>query len=204
MENTFSVDALIVAAGNSSRCSGYKPLYRWRDKYLITHIIEKSAEFCEQVIVITGHNAELLESSVTASCPFDVLSKVTFVHNRNYRQGMFSSLQAGCAALSGTSWAFYQFTDQPALPLAFFGEFMAQISDGVDWIQPVFDGKKGHPLLLSPKMQRLIIKARHHETLKEIGHNPAIIKKYWECQYPEIHIDIDTDEAWNEFLKQYP
>jgi molybdenum cofactor cytidylyltransferase len=204
MSENSSIDALIVAAGNSSRCTGYKPLFQWHNKFLISHIIEKSAAVCEQVVVVTGHNAELLESSVIGSVPFTIIPRVTFVHNKNYHRGMFSSLQAGCEALSGASWALYQFTDQPGLPVSFLEEFMGQISTDVDWIQPVFDGKKGHPLLLSPKMQRMICRAKPNSTLKELGHDPGVVKKLWDCTYPEIHVDIDTDEAWEAFLRQYP
>lgn len=202
MENEAKPDALIVAAGTSSRCSGYKPLYKWRDKYLIEHIIENAIQVCGRVVIVTGYNAELLESTLTSVLPFTVLGKIDFVHNRNYRRGMFSSLQAGCSILQGKSWALYQFTDQPSLPLSFYDEFISQITSDMDWVQPIMNEKKGHPLLLSPTMQGLIKKAKTDMSLKELGHLPGIRKKYWECRYPEIHLDIDTDEEWESFIRQ--
>lgn len=113
---------------------------------------------------------------------------------------MFSSLQAGCAALTGDSWVLYHFVDQPALPAQFFTEFVAQIDIGSDWIQPAYKGKKGHPLLLSPKTQQYIGYASHLSTLKDIGENRQINKKLWDCPYPEITQDIDTDADWERFL----
>ena len=195
-----NINALIVAAGASSRCKGYKPLYRWKNKSLIEHIVRKLANVAEQLIVVTGHNAELLESTLTAACSYDVLSKITFVHNAAHRKGMFSSLQAGCSALTGDSWVLYHFVDQPALPEQFFTEFIEQIDESSDWIQPVFSGKKGHPILLSPKTQKYIGYASHLSTLKDVGENRQIVKKLWDCPYPEILQDIDTDEDWAEFL----
>ncbi len=54
---------------------------------------------------------------------------------------MFTSLQTGLTAAINSDWILYHFVDQPGLPNKFYQEFIKQIDDEHNWIQPHLKNK---------------------------------------------------------------
>ena len=89
----------------------------------------------------------------------------------------------------------YHFVDQPHLHQQFYSEFIKQIETKFNWIQPEYNIKKGHPILLHSSLIPNILDS-NSTSLKEISHLPEIKKKIWNCKYPQIVEDIDTNEDY--------
>ncbi len=197
-----SVTAIILSAGTSSRCSGFKPLYRWNSKTLLQHITESVSPAVNKLIIVTGYNAELIKNTLCRDLTGELFSKIVFAHNPDYEKGMFSSLQCGIRESNKGEWILYHFVDQPALNTEFYNTFIKEISPGFHWIQPVHNEQKGHPILFSPEVKDIILAAPSNATLRDIGHQQQVKKKYWNTPFPQIRIDIDTDEDWINFIAQ--
>ena len=87
--------AVIPAAGLSSRMGAFKPLLPLGPKAMIDHVIDTlTAGGVSQVIVVTGHNADLLEMHLKGR-------PVQTVFNAGYaRNQMFDSVKLGLAFLA--------------------------------------------------------------------------------------------------------
>jgi len=190
---------LIISAGLSGRMKMFKPLANYKGKTFIHNIILKLNPVCEKIFIVTGFNSEKLKEEVTKtfSKNEELLSKLNFVHNENYEQGMFTSLQKGINAASDCDWILYHFVDQPGLSGNFYKEFVKQIDTEHDWIQPSYKKRHGHPILLGKDLFEVIVNSSNESNLKEISNSPIVKKKYWESSYKEIFQDIDTEDDYS-------
>jgi molybdenum cofactor cytidylyltransferase len=182
------VIGLIIAAGFSGRINSFKPILKIKNKPLIQLITEKLAKVCDKIIIVTGYNYKAVEKVVKKN------ETIKFVFNENYIQGMFTSLKKGITEAKDSNWIFYHFVDQPTLPEKFYYDFIKQIDDDFNWIQPTYDNCKGHPILLHSSIYQYILKADNSSSLKRISQNQKVKKKYWNCAYPQVLEDIDTNE----------
>lgn len=188
------ITGIIISAGKSGRCSGFKPLYEWEGKTFIEQVILKCLMVCERVIVVTGFKSDYIIDAVAEFLDVQMHERVKFVVNADYEKGMFTSLKKGLASQVGGEWFLYHFVDQPMIPVKFYSEFVEQIDGASNWLQPAYKGKNGHPIIFSDKIKNLIISSGDDTNLKTIrnGHDTEI--KVWECEYPEVLLDIDRDE----------
>lgn len=93
--------ALIPAAGLSSRMGSFKPLIEINGVRIIDHVLNLFSHLdADTVVVVGGNNAEMLKSAVADK-------RCRFIVNADYDKGMFSSIQAGAAALAGRCDAFF-------------------------------------------------------------------------------------------------
>lgn len=88
------VGALVLAAGRSSRMGGaHKLLEELAGKPMVRHAVEAAlASSAAPVVVVTGYRADDVAAALDG---LDVI----FAHNRDYAEGLSTSLAAGLAAL---------------------------------------------------------------------------------------------------------
>jgi molybdenum cofactor cytidylyltransferase len=189
------INGLILSAGLSGRMKKFKPLLLYKNKSFLQNIALKLNKVCDKIIVVTGYKAEEVEENVNQ---LNLLSKIDFVFNPDYEEGMFTSLKAGLKKADDADWILYHFVDQPGLPFTFYSEFLSQIDDKYHWIQPAMENRRGHPILIKKELFDLILNEPDDSNLRAISNNPVVKKKFWECGYKEIFQDIDTEE---EYLK---
>ena len=184
---------LLIAAGLSSRMGKPKALLLQDDLPFAIVILKKMILVCDNIIVVLGHSAEKIkrELQVFINNSDELKSSVKFVTNENFEKGMLSSLKYGLNAELNSKWLLYHFVDQPGLPEEFYQEFTTQIENNYDWIQPSYNSKKGHPLLLQSSIFNSILELPDNSSLKEISMNNKTKKKFWDCKYKEILEDID-------------
>lgn len=190
------ITGIIVSAGLSSRMDEFKPLLKYNGISFIENIIHKLNLICDEIIIVTGHNSEIIIECVS-DLSSDIRNKIIFVHNENYEEGMFKSLQKGLSNCN-SEWIIYHFVDQPNLPEKFYFEFVERINNEYDWIQPIYKGRKGHPIIFNKEVIKIVLNADINSTLKSVSASRKINKYFWDCNYKEIHSDIDTI---NDYLK---
>jgi molybdenum cofactor cytidylyltransferase len=193
--NNKSITGLIISAGLSQRMGKFKPLLNFNGKTFLRNIAEKLSEVCNKIVIVSGHNAKLIEEHIN-DWEENLQKKIQLVYNANYERGMFTSLKLGVEHCR-TNWLLYHFVDQPNLSKNFYTEFVEKISAEYDWIQPVFNNRKGHPILFNKNVVGFVGKLERTSSLKYISSSAEIKKKYWECNYPEINLDIDTIDDYN-------
>lgn len=132
--------AVLTAAGQSSRMGRPKALLEWRGLPLIAHQV-KALSALGEVIVVIGHEAHILRPFIP------VQPNVRVIENLEYASGRTSSLKAGFKAISGNPRALVVVAvDQPLTP-AVLNKLMAEKLPASAVAVPVFQGKRGHPVL---------------------------------------------------------
>lgn len=189
------LNGLLIAAGLSGRMGEFKPLMQYNREPFVTGIVKKLLDVCDRVVVVTGHQSEKVESV----CRLQFAERITFVYNPHYAEGMFTSLKAGIGRLKNSDWVLYHFVDQPFFTDEFYKRMILQANDEFDWVQPVHDGKEGHPVMFNKKVVELISKSSLDSHLRGIRNLAIVRKNYWNCNYPEVLIDFDTKEDIEKF-----
>ncbi len=186
--------ALITAAGRSERMGRPKALLAWGGRTLLAHqcqVLSEAPAAFGQVVVVLGHDADRLRAE--AGLP----PRVEVVVNARWAEGRSASLEAGAAAIAPDRQAvLVAAVDQPlersvvqALLVAFDPATHAAAV-------PTFDGRRGHPLLLSarllPDLARVSALA---EGLRTLVRAHAAATLFVPVASPSIHLDLNTPEA---------
>jgi molybdenum cofactor cytidylyltransferase len=190
----YKINGLLLAAGFSKRMGKPKALLLQEDLTFAIVIPKKMQTICDNVVIVVGHSGNLIKEELKKYIDENpqLKSKTSFVINKNYSEGMTTSLQCGLRELKNSEWILYHFVDQPKLNLAFYKNFTGQIANGYNWIQPAFEGIGGHPILIHNSVFKLILDLSPNSSLRDLKSHSDIRKKLWKCDYPEILHDIDT------------
>ncbi|QPC41461.1 NTP transferase domain-containing protein [Kaustia mangrovi] len=140
-----SVAAIVLAAGRSTRWGAdNKLLKEIAGKPMVRHAVETALQSkAGPVIVVTGHEADAVRSAL------DGLD-VRVVHNRDYREGLSTSLKAGIAAVPETAnAAIVCLGDMPLVAPRHIDRLIAAFNpaEGRAICVPVLSGKRGNPVL---------------------------------------------------------
>jgi molybdenum cofactor cytidylyltransferase len=152
---------------------------------------------CNQVVVVVGHDSDNVIVEIKKHLSAEETSKVIFVLNENYQAGMFTSLQCGLRKISQSDWILYHFVDQPSLPVSFYYELVEQSSENINWVQPAYKNKLGHPVLFNHNVADMILQLSENNSLRDLSNDQRITKHIWNCNYPQVLYDIDTIEQFN-------
>lgn len=147
-----TIAAVILAAGYSTRMGEFKPLMELAGRPVAERVIETfRTAGVNDLIVVTGHQGDELE-------PLAARFGAQVVTNQDYDQGMFSSVQAGAAALSDECRAFFVHpVDIPLLRSTTISALLSGFEQGVGKvIHPTFLGQRGHPPLLDVSLRKAV------------------------------------------------
>jgi len=191
------ISGLLLCAGLSGRMGTSKALMLYDELPFAVLIIKKLLLVCSEVSVVTGHESKKVETGIKNYLKVDEISKVKFVFNDNYKTGMFSSLQCGLRHISQSDWILYHFVDQPFIPESFYKEFACQLSGEMNWLQPSYSNKLGHPILFDNKVASYVLELNGNSSLRHFSNDKRIKRRIWECNYSEVLTDVDTLEQFN-------
>ena len=197
---------IILAAGNSSRMSSWKPAAILGDKPLLFYSLKTMSSVCSDVVVVGGHNINELNSLVQSFGN----SQISCIENKNYNSGMFTSVKTGLAH-SRHDNVFIALADMPFvssetyLQLIDYSESEGQTADV---IYPVIINyssehkiKKGHPVLVKEKVKERILKETGDVILRDI------LKEFEgkQCLVTDtgINFDIDTEDDFEKAKNYY-
>ncbi len=155
---------------------------------VIDHIVQSTVD---ETLVVLGSNREKIE---------DVIKdlSVKSVYNPSYKEGMLSSAQKGFGSLPEEAEAALIFLgDQPKIPTSVIDQVIrAYHSSEKGIVLPVYDQKRGHPVLISTKYREEVAHLNHQIGLRELIHNhPEDILEV-DLDSPSILEDIDTPEDY--------
>jgi molybdenum cofactor cytidylyltransferase len=190
--------AIVLAAGESKRMKVPKMLLPYRDKTIIEKVIEKViSSGIEKVIVVLGSGKDDI-LKVTESMP------VTNCYNDNYKQGMLSSVKCGFRKLDEKCKAALIFLgDQPGIdPDVIKTLIEAYSKSGKGIVIPVFNKKRGHPLIIDSKYRDEIAGIDESGTLRDMVHKFKDDVQEVKVKTLTILKDIDTQEDYFNELKQ--
>ena len=143
------LEAIVLAAGSGSRFGGGKLLAAWKSGILLDGALAAAfAAPVRGVTVVTGADAKAVAAAAQA---FDPRARI--VHAADHAEGMGASLRAGIASLPDDAAAVFVFLgDMPRVPHAVLSALAEALAKGAPAAAPVFDGRRGNPVLLSREL----------------------------------------------------
>lgn len=147
------VVGVVLAAGESRRMGRLKALLPFGERTVIEQVLHNLLQVnLDGVAVVLGHRAPEI-AAVVESLPVQIL------YNGRYREGMTSSVQVAFRHIAPLPAAYLlALVDQPHLghePAQRVLEAFTQTQKGL--VIPTYQGKRGHPIVLSCKYRQEVL-----------------------------------------------
>ncbi len=195
------VGAVLLAAGSGSRI-GTRPksLLELGGVPLITRqLIALSGAGVDEVVVVLGHHADLIEPVVQAF-------PVTVVRNPDPDQGQVSSQRIGLAALAGKLDAvIVTLADQPLLNAqditALIGAFKKR-SEAASVVFPLVGGERGNPVIFTAEVREQILAGAVNLGCRQWQAAHAEASEPFVTDNRRYKVDIDTPADLERFERE--
>ncbi|MBY6196321.1 molybdenum cofactor cytidylyltransferase [Vibrio hangzhouensis] len=186
MKNSVNnIDCIIPAAGLSSRMGCWKLMLPYNSSTILEQSIRNALSFCSRVILVVGHREEELIRQ------YSHWDNVTVIRNKNYKNGMFSSIQTGIHEVN-TEYFFICHGDMPCVSGLIYQSLYHHRFNGT-----VFPGNKlrtGHPVLIHKATFDHLYRMNEAKSMKSILQQGQV--RYLSLTDPSIYLDVDTPEAY--------
>lgn len=186
------VCAIVLAAGESRRMGSPKMLLPYKGITIIEQVISNvlTAGVSDVLIVVGSGREEILR----------VIEKYPVFHcyNDNYKSGMLSSVQCGFASLPDHCRATLVIPgDQPMIVSNEITRvILGWKLSGKGIVMPVYNGRRGHPLIVDIKYREEVLALPGKEGLRSLAeHHPDDVLEA-ETDDPSVLRDIDTREDY--------
>jgi molybdenum cofactor cytidylyltransferase len=190
MNNTW---AIVLAAGSSTRMKRQKLLLPYNGKTMVEEVIMNAKQVVnENILVVLGSDHYEIRNQIS-------ILPISICLNRDYKKGMLSSVICGFKAVPEDAKAVLVFLgDQPQIPSSVAELVIKAWKDSESSIIiPVFEGRRGHPVLIETKYKPEIERLDPDKGLRQLMLDfPGEILEV-ECSQPEILRDIDTPGDYN-------
>lgn len=181
--------AILLAGGASTRMGRPKALLPIGEQTFLGRLIGIYSGQCELVIVVLGHQADVIRAGVVAD--------VMWVRNPEPERGQFSSLQTGLRTLPAGIDCLFQPIDYPAVSASTV-ELLAATSG--ELVIPRYQGERGHPVRLSPliitELLALAPTAQARDVIR--SHYPGAT--FLDVPDAGVVTDIDTPEDFARWI----
>ena len=195
-----NVSAVVLAAGRSTRMGPVNKLVAPFDGRAMVRVVvdELEGSSVRPVVVVTGHEAGRVEKALAGT-------DVRLVHNPEYRQGLSGSIRAGLTALpESVQAAVICLGDMPLVTSVHVDKLVAAFdsAEGREICVPVFEGKRGNPVLFARRFFEEITAVRG-----DVGAR-HLIGEYEEyvCEVAmddrAVLVDVDSPQALREIEDQ--
>lgn len=192
------MEAIILAAGYSSRANAFKMALPLGQLTVLEQTIANFEGLCSRVIVVAGFQAEIIQEEIAKISSKNFYSfQIKFVYNENFNSGMFSSIQKGCSEINAQRF-FITPGDCPFVKKETVG-LLAKHKGNV--VIPSLNYKGGHPIKLSSEVKQKILETNPESNLRVVLN--AFEKKYINVDDPGVLMDVDTPEDYQKAVKYY-
>ncbi|MBM4763647.1 nucleotidyltransferase family protein [Bacillus sp. B15-48] len=193
---TEKVWAIILASGLSKRMGKPKLLLPFKEKTLLSHVLDQCKQSNVNGIVVVVHPKidGLVQEAEKGGADIVIL-------NRKADEGMSTSFIAGIEALpKEADAAIFLLGDQPLMSVNEINAVITDSSKQTHLIyQAAYYGKKGHPVLFKREIFPELLKVKGDEGGRSVLKKYANFVSYTEMNRPEIQ-DIDTPEQYEALL----
>ena len=147
------ISAILLAAGKSKRMDGENKLAKKIQgipliKHSVKNILTSSID---ELIIVLGHQKEIVEKLI------DKNEKIKFIFNKDFENGMASSIKTGLSNLSEKTESFFIcLGDMPMVNRGVYNQLIKS-RNSKEIIVPVHKGQQGNPVLFSKTMKEKIM-----------------------------------------------
>ena len=190
------ISAVILAAGESRRMGVQNKLLLQIDSEVLIRKFVKSVSnsLVDAVLVVVGFEAEKIKAVLHDQA-------VKFVENPSYEEGMTTSIQSGVKASSNESTGLmicladmpFAETSDLNLLIQAFNDYRSTESSLI--IVPVFQGKRGNPVLFSEVFREKILTHKGEGCREIVRQFPHFVKEV-SMENDNLLRDIDTPEDY--------
>ena len=205
-----NIVGLILAAGESSRMGSPKALLEWEGKPLIQYHIEvlnRAGIF--DIAVVLGSQADKIYPFI------EHIDGIVCVYNPEYHMGKTTSIKAGLVSIDRNisspskqreteNAVMILNVDQPRTERAITAvvEGYLDAPSGVALIIPTYQGKGGHPIILTPGVIGDVLQISENERgLKQMKSRYSEYISFVEINMPEILIDLNTRQDYETAIR---
>ncbi|HPJ20898.1 MAG TPA: nucleotidyltransferase family protein [Clostridia bacterium] len=182
-------DSVVLAAGYSSRAGSDKMAMTIGGSTVLGRVLDTLTEICGQIVVVAGHHRE------STALIIKKYPNVTMVVNEDYDSGMFSSVKRGVSEMNHDF--FLVPGDYPLIGKETYHKLM----DGTgEMIVPVYNGRKGHPVLIRQNLIAPLLREPIDSNLKVFRDMQNV--EYIDVDDEGILLDVDTPEDLFEIRKK--
>ncbi len=189
------LSCIVLSAGKSERMKSHKAFLQFSSKEIfLKRIIDtyQKAGIKSIVVVVNSDIKRQLESIE--------IGGVTFVENQFPERGRFLSLKCGLRNIPEAEFCFVQNIDNPFVTANVI-ELLLNERYECECIIPVFDGKGGHPVLLSRNVIKGILASRF-ENFKLNEFLQTFTQFRMEMEDEKILANINTQEEYNRYFRK--
>ena len=196
-----TICGLVLAAGLSRRMGDFKPLLPFRGKTLIENTIDSIlSSGAHQVVVVTGHRAEELETILGEKYE----GRVILTRNHEFATtDMLRSIQLGCEAMPRCDAFFLLPGDMPVVEEGTFRKVLAQRDGTVGVIFPTLDGFRKHPPLVDYRLIPQILSFHGEGGLRQFWHEQEALITTVAVDDAGVWMDLDTQEDYKKCKEKY-
>ena len=196
-----TICGLVLAAGLSRRMGEFKPLLPFRGKTLIENTIDSIlSSGAHQVVVVTGHRADELETILSEKYE----GRVILTRNREFSTtDMLHSIQIGCQAMPECDAFFLLPGDMPVVEPATFQKVLAQRDGTLGVIFPTLDGYRKHPPLVDYRLIPQILGFQGEGGLRRFWQEQEALISTVAVDDVGVWMDLDTQEDYKKCKEKY-
>ena len=203
MDKINKISAILLAAGQSKRMNGENKLTKEiQGAPLIKHSVKSIlASSIDELIVVLGHQKETIEKLI------DKNKKIKFVYNKNYKNGISSSIQTGLRIISKKMEAFFIcLGDMPDVNQNIYNKMIKTKLNYNKKLKPNFkkeifiptyEKKNGNPVLFTKHMKEKIMQISGDDGAKELIEIYKSKALHIPVKNRGITLDFDIQEDFN-------
>lgn len=171
-----------------------KQLLPWGNTTVLQRVMDSaSASRLERVLLILGYRADEIADRITLS------SKTRILINRNFRDGMSSSVRCGIQNAPSDAEAFMLLLgDQPLVDAHTIDRLIDSYRmAGQGIVIPVYGGRRGHPVIFDSRYRTELLSIGDQGAREVVNRNAGDIFEI-RMHSPNILADMDTPQDYEE------
>lgn len=193
------ITGLVLAAGRSERMGTLKQLLPFGGVTLIEQVVRTltRSRVGKDVVVALGHRAEEIVKRVSGL-------PVRFAYNPDPEGDMLSSIRCGLAYIPPDQAVLIALGDQPLVTAEIVDQLIAEYERQPEgMVLPVHEGKRGHPMIVSPAYREEILFQSLQGGLKALRDRHAESVRLVPVDTDAVLVDLDYRDEYEAALKRW-